>query len=365
MRQVTKRKEWILLPMLILGFIAISSTCSNQAPTVLITATPSAIFFGQTSRIVALATDDEGDPLTYVWTCSGGTFTEGTGTPNVTWQAPNTEGTYTITVTVSDGENTVTASAAITVTEPPYDFFDQFSQGEDNWTFGGCTHSIVGGELELVSTEYYQAYAESFTFSPYLDIPWMYSGDLTILSASSVETDNGISVNLNDTGTFALEHMWFAIRLNSTSRNWIWLWWIPSLASQWLPWDTYCYGTSSDVYTDDRKNTLEMSVDSNEKFTLKANDQTLSADNDAINEMEGLAGINITLAAKHLTIRGGTGTTIRWDNIIFDSETSDLVKARGIKPAAPPSDEYVNGLFDRIAQGEDVTLKSLLKDKLD
>jgi hypothetical protein len=571
MFQTNPKYPWrnlYIFPILFLAFIVLGSMCPNKAPVISsLTATPSALDWGGTSSIVVVASDEEGDVLTYSWTCSGGEFTTpAAGTTTVTWQAPDESGSFTITVSVSDEENTTTQSTTITVTahpdfnvsptslnfgktttslnlnisntgtgeltwtvtesaawlsvspasgstttetdavavtvnrtglnpgtytttititsnenpmsgavlarsynatinvqmevpDPPelsvsktifnfgqtttsltfnitntgegtltwtisddaawlstnmtsgstttetdqitanvnrtglaeghydglitiasnggtemidvdldvpalplYDFFDDFSAGLGNWTFGYCNYSITtGGELELVSTSSsYQAYTTSFTFSPYLDIPWTYTADMTIVSSSSSETDNGISVYTNDTGTFALERMWLSVRKNSTSRNWIWLWWIPSLASQWLPWDSDCYGTSSYVYTNNQKNTLEMSVDSNENFTLKANNHTLSSANNAVNEMESMAGINITLLIRYVRLRGGAGTTTRWDNIIFNSETTNLLKVQETGLPAPPSDEYVDGLLERIQQGEDVTLKSVL-----
>ena len=267
-----------------------------------------------------------------------------------------------IKVTSNDGSDSI---RIIMDVPEPYDFFDDFSQGDGNWTYEGCTHSIINGELEMVSTEATaQSRAISFTFSPYLDIPWTFIGDITIVSSSSKKTDNGLSVHLNDTGTFDVEHMWLSVRKNSSSVNWIWLWWIPSAGTTWLPWDGDCYGNSSYVYTNAQKNTLEMSVSSNKKFTLKANDYTLSSDNDAVNELEYLLGITVGLKVIYLKLRGGNETTTRWDNIIFDSETSPLVKTQKITAPPPPSDEYVDGILDRIEQGEDVTIKSLLKKKL-
>ena len=79
---------------------------------------------------------------------------------------------------------------------------------------------------------------------------------------------------------------------------------------------------------------------------------------------QNLIGIDITLKVIYVKLRGGTGTTTKWDNIIFDCETSKLNKVQGIKLPMPPSDEYVNEILDRITQKENVTLKSLLKKRL-
>jgi hypothetical protein len=313
---------------------------------------------------VNATTDDEGTWISSVTPSNGSTPTDEHEQVAVEVDRSGLEiGTYYgwVKVTSNDGNDSLRIIMDVL---PPYDFFDDFSQGDANWTFGGCTHSITNEELTMLSNTYYQATAQSFTFSPNLDIPWVCKGDVTIVSSSTDWTDNGISVHINDSGMYAVDYMWLSVRKNSSSINWIWLWWVPSLDDEWLPWDENCYGYSSYVHTDDQKNTLEMSVSSDERFTLKADDHTLLLNNDAVNDMESMAGVDITLKVVYVKLRGGTGTTTVWDNIIFDSETSQLAEAQKVKPLMRPSDEYVDGILDRIAQGEDVTLKSLLKKKL-
>ena len=69
---------------------------------------------GASITLTCNATDADGDTLSYSWTASGGTIS-GSGS-SVTWTAPNTAGTYTITVKVSDGKGgEATASKTITV----------------------------------------------------------------------------------------------------------------------------------------------------------------------------------------------------------------------------------------------------------
>lgn len=343
-----------------------TESTQNKPPVIAsLTATPVSPTWGASCLLVVIAADPEGKALTYSWTSSDGLFTTPLANDSVTWQAPKSSGDFICGVTVSDGENTVSREITITVTKPPYDFFDDFSQGEGKWTFGGCTHSISNQELTMVSTGTSQAYTYSSNFSNYLDIPWVYKGDMTIVSSSSSSTDNGIALGINDAGTFAVTDMWLSVRNNSTTANWIWLWWVPTLSNQWLPWDATCYGTSSNVYTSNQKNALEMSVASDKKFTLKANNYTLSSGNSAIPDMQTMLSRSIDLKVTYLALRGGSGTTTRWDNIIFDSETSQLPKIQKINRPLPPSDAEVNKILNRIAQGEDVTLKSKLREKLD
>ena len=51
--------------------------------------------------IECFASDPDGDKLSYSWSATGGNISGGGAA--VTWVAPNTYGTYTITVTVTDG----------------------------------------------------------------------------------------------------------------------------------------------------------------------------------------------------------------------------------------------------------------------
>ncbi len=56
----------------------------------------------ETIQLTCLATDGNNDPLTYIWTATGGTF-NGTGNA-IDWIAPATEGIFDLTVKVSDDE---------------------------------------------------------------------------------------------------------------------------------------------------------------------------------------------------------------------------------------------------------------------
>ena len=67
-----------------------------------LTANPSSVDINQSSTISCTASDEDvGDTLTYTWTKNGGTIS-GSGS-SITWTAPSTAGTYTITCTVFDG----------------------------------------------------------------------------------------------------------------------------------------------------------------------------------------------------------------------------------------------------------------------
>jgi outer membrane protein OmpA-like peptidoglycan-associated protein len=92
---------------------------ANRPPTVTAQCDPCTVQIGQTSTVTATGMDPDGDKLTYTWKAAQGTL----ATPNeqkTVWTAPQTEGTYPITVTVSDGRGgTATATVNIQVVRPP------------------------------------------------------------------------------------------------------------------------------------------------------------------------------------------------------------------------------------------------------
>jgi len=71
-------------------------------------------------RVECIASDADGDTLTYTWLATGGTFTE--QSPVSTWQAPVTPGDYTITALVTDGwggEATKQLTVSVVVVNDP------------------------------------------------------------------------------------------------------------------------------------------------------------------------------------------------------------------------------------------------------
>ena len=86
---------------------------ANRPPVISsLTASPAKLQRGETSTITCLASDPDGDPLTYTWKAGGGDVS-GTGN-TVIWKAPDTVGNYTISVIVNDG-NSGTANSSCTI----------------------------------------------------------------------------------------------------------------------------------------------------------------------------------------------------------------------------------------------------------
>jgi outer membrane protein OmpA-like peptidoglycan-associated protein len=91
---------------------------ANRPPTVTAQCDPCTVEIGRTSTVTANANDPDGDPLTYAWKAAQGTLANPTARQSL-WTAPQQEGTYPVTVTVSDGRGgTATATVNIQVVRP-------------------------------------------------------------------------------------------------------------------------------------------------------------------------------------------------------------------------------------------------------
>ena len=86
---------------------------TNEPPLIQgLTADPQDVGPAGSSAVTCDASDPDGDSLTYQWSASGGTTT-GAGSA-ITWTAPDSTGSYTITCTANDGHGG-TASETVTV----------------------------------------------------------------------------------------------------------------------------------------------------------------------------------------------------------------------------------------------------------
>lgn len=146
---------------------------ANQNPQISsLVANPSGILYGGSTTITCIASDPDGDVVTYSWSPSGGSVT-GVG-EKVTWIAPNKGGDYGITVIVSDGKGgettgnvMVTVSAATrtvtiypvaqetgTVRSDGYRDTSRTMAGDDEKDLGYCAFwsfdiwSLVGNDIE-------------------------------------------------------------------------------------------------------------------------------------------------------------------------------------------------------------------------
>jgi hypothetical protein len=96
----------------------------NQSPVVKsLTANPASVKQDEITELRCDVTDPDGDPLTFAWSSNGGVFSDSTNKQFWTnWRAPKQDGTFNLTVTVSDGRGgtaTKTITLVIGSNRPP------------------------------------------------------------------------------------------------------------------------------------------------------------------------------------------------------------------------------------------------------
>jgi hypothetical protein len=98
-----------------------SCKAANHPPIITsVKAKPEAVLLSASCQIECIASDEDGDELSYEWLTSKGEI-EGNG-PTVTWNAPDSEGIYNVVVRVTDGnggEAMDYVSITVRVNNPP------------------------------------------------------------------------------------------------------------------------------------------------------------------------------------------------------------------------------------------------------
>jgi hypothetical protein len=100
------RKRYLVIIGIVAAAVALSilfyTMLANHRPAITsLEAEPERVLPSASCQIVCNATDRDGDELSYNWSASGGNIS-GTGTA-VNWTAPDSAGSYNVTVTVTDG----------------------------------------------------------------------------------------------------------------------------------------------------------------------------------------------------------------------------------------------------------------------
>jgi hypothetical protein len=100
------KKRYLLIMGIVVAAVLLSilfyTMLANHRPAITsLAAGPERVLPSGSCQIVCTASDRNGDELSYNWSASGGGI-NGEGA-TVTWTAPNSEGSYNVTVTVTDG----------------------------------------------------------------------------------------------------------------------------------------------------------------------------------------------------------------------------------------------------------------------
>ena len=112
------KKRWLIIGVIVVAAVLLAilfdTMLANHRPAITSLEAPKRVFPLASCQIVCNVTDRDGDELSYNWSASGGGIT-GEGA-TVTWTAPHSEGSYNVTVIVTDGRGgTVTNYVIITV----------------------------------------------------------------------------------------------------------------------------------------------------------------------------------------------------------------------------------------------------------
>ena len=109
MKSFNCQKKWpLILVAVTLCLLLFGSCAGSNNPPVVSALHPEKDWVAPSGKciLVCVASDADGDSLTFTWSATGGSFS-GTGSV-VIWLAPDTPGTYAITVTVTDGKGAET-----------------------------------------------------------------------------------------------------------------------------------------------------------------------------------------------------------------------------------------------------------------
>jgi len=94
----------------------IGANGTNHPPDIhSVLASPSTLRVGQNATLTVIATDTDGDNLVYYWEAKKGTVPSGAQGDTITYTAPTSSGLDTITVTVTDGDVTVSQEKTLSV----------------------------------------------------------------------------------------------------------------------------------------------------------------------------------------------------------------------------------------------------------
>lgn len=112
------------ISLAVIMFLSLSLTfisCSkdeNSVPVITsVTVNPSSIAANGIASVTVVASDADEDPLTYTYAVSGGAIVPNGA--NASWTAPSQEGSYSVTVTVSDGNGgQASNNGVLMVTQP-------------------------------------------------------------------------------------------------------------------------------------------------------------------------------------------------------------------------------------------------------
>jgi hypothetical protein len=190
----------------------------NQAPMILsVTATPSTIYDDETCDLEVVADDPDNGPsdLTYSWNVDGGWINDpNIGNPIYTPPDVNNTQTFTLTVEVSDGEDTTTGTVDVMVMDAnkTYLLVEDFEEGDyTGWTIvdqgNEATPSYWSAETGVMiqSSNIYSlpvALAKLGTFALYMDGLGWTDYQFSLIICSNDDDSIGVMFRYQDANNY-------------------------------------------------------------------------------------------------------------------------------------------------------------------
>jgi hypothetical protein len=227
--------------------VAVSGSFNNAPQISTVYSSADSAIVGEMVTIHCDATDADGDPLTYDWQASGGTIQPNGNSAD--WTAPDTTGSYQITVTVTDGRggearqtSTLRAVEAPIPTEGLLGFypFEGSAQDESGNSYHGVTMggaSASDGILDIRNNATDRVYLPNdmadgltdFTMAAWLKIDVVHVSYLnTVFSGASSATHNAFSFwysrenNNNKTWRIVLSGPGYSFETNDVIEDYDW-----------------------------------------------------------------------------------------------------------------------------------------------
>lgn len=123
--------------LFIVGLVILScqeTPAENHAPTITALELPANVNAGTDATFSCTASDPDGDPLSYNWTCSSGLLQSTTGSA-VNWTSPETSGTATIAVVVRDSSGASDSSGGTVTVDPVVTALIDWAGAVDGYSF--------------------------------------------------------------------------------------------------------------------------------------------------------------------------------------------------------------------------------------